>query len=271
MSGVCGTVAGVSTGDPFISDLPHAATIAPLSGDIKRTIGRLAEFGVRAVQFSAAQPGMRPRELDHSARRGINAALQRLELWCSGVDLWIPAEHFIDPQHVDRAMSAMLDAIRLAEDLGRCPVSCTLPLTISDDTPDGAAGAAEAFETIVETADHHGVPLADHRCPVVERDGVSIGIDPPAWQSAGEDPAVAAARYGERLVSARLADLLTTGLRGPVGDAASGRLDVQAYRAALMAAGYRRAVVVDARQWADPWVGLRQSIAAWRQAGQISM
>ncbi len=241
-----------------------AVTIAPLGSDVRRTLTRLHDLGVRAAQFSAAQPGLRPRELDRSARRGLLATLTRLELSCSGIDLWIPPEHFIENENVDRAMSAFLDAIRLAEDLGRCPISCTLPTSITDDE---AAGAVDAFETIVEAADHHGVPIADHRCPSVPRDGVSIGVDPPAWQSSGEDPAEAVAQHGDALVSARLADLLTTGMRGPVGDGQLGRLDVLAYRVALQTAGYERPLIIDARQWPEPWAGVRQSIAVWQRTG----
>jgi hypothetical protein len=36
-------------------------------------------------------------------------------------------------------------------------------------------------------------------------------------------------------------------------------------------AGYERPVVVDARQWIDPWAGLKQSAHAWRRATPAGM
>ena len=46
-----------------------APTLAALGDRPRTAIDRLAGLGFRAVQLSASQPGLRPRELDRSGRR----------------------------------------------------------------------------------------------------------------------------------------------------------------------------------------------------------
>ena len=95
----------------------------------------------------------------------------------------------------------------------------------------------------------------------------SIGCRAPAAGLArDEDPCGAITTLGDRLVSLRLCDLLTSGMRGAVGAGREGRLDVTAYRVAAGVAGYARPVVVDARQWADPMNGVLRSRDAWERA-----
>ena len=234
-----------------------APTLADLGADARRGLDRLARDGFRAVQLSAGQPGLRPRELDQSARRDLVATLRRRELSAAGLDLWIPAEHFIDAATADRAVTVAVATIELAGDLGRLPVSLTLP-------GDEGAGV-EVIDALVARATARGVPLADHARPGCGRDTVGLGVDPVAWLVDGDDPALLGASTGRRLVSARLADLSADGLRRPPG-APGGRLDVTAYRVALTVAGYGRPVVLDLRQWADPMVGLGPARAVWADA-----
>ena len=255
--------------DTFPADNPQtalAATLAPLDTEPRRAFDRLRDMGFRSVQFSAAQPGLRPRDLDGSARRDLAATLRRKDLRPGGVDAWIPPDHLLDPAHIDRAASALLDAIALAADLDRCPVSFTLPAADSDDR---RARLAPVIATIVDRAEHLGVELADHAVPVAVREHVGIGIDPAAWLAVGADPAAAVAQWAGRLVSARLCDLSGTGMRCPSGRPNDTRLDLTAYRIHLGIAGYRHPLVVDARQWPDPWAGLAQSAEAWRNASGI--
>jgi sugar phosphate isomerase/epimerase len=247
------------------SMLELAATIAPLPASPRQTFDRLREMGFRHVQLSAAQPGLRPRDLDRSARRDLLATLRRRELNLSGIDAWISPGEFLDPAKVDRAVAAVIEAIELAADLGRCPVSLTLPARERDSDEDGPALAA-VTAALVEAAQVRDVLLADHVIPVVDREYIGVGIDPAAWLARDEDPAAAVSRHADRLVSLRLCDLLTSGLRGPIGDAQEGRLDVLAYKVAAGLAPAGRPVVVDARQWTDPWAGLRQTHEAWQKA-----
>jgi hypothetical protein len=43
-------------------------------------------MGFRSVQLSAAQPGLRPRELDRSGRRDLLARLSRLQMPAAGLE-----------------------------------------------------------------------------------------------------------------------------------------------------------------------------------------
>lgn len=242
-----------------------APTLEPLaaasdSHDVRSTMDRLAAAGFRFVQLSATQPGLRPRELDKSARRDLIATFRRREVSIAGVDAWIPPQHFLDPVHADRAVSAIKQAIEYASDLGRVPVSISLPTAKDANGGDATAAIVEALGT---HADRFGTALADHAIPFVARSGtpIGLGIDPAAWLAHGDDPAAAVSRGS--LHAARLCDLLTSGLRGPIGDRQQGRLDVLAYKVALSINGFAGPVVLDARQWHDPWAGLRQSKSVW--------
>lgn len=251
--------------------MPLAVTVAPLGSNIRAVLDRLATTSVRYVQLSAAQPGTRPRDLDQSARRDLFSTLRRLELMCSGIDLWIPAEHFAKPDTIDRAVGAMTDALQLAADLGRCPLGCALPRAAESATSgepgvaadDSAMGAV--IETLVDAADRLGVAIADHGLPLGAVPDVGIGIDPAALLANGEDPAATASTLDEPPTAARLCDLYTSGMRGPVGPTQQGRLDLVGYQVGLHVAGYRGPVVIDARQWSEPWSGVAQSVHAWRE------
>ena len=244
--------------------LALAPTLAPLALPPRQAFDRLREMGFRHVQLSAAQPGLRPRELDRSARRDLAATLRRRELGVAGIDAWIPPAHFLDAARVDRAVAMVIEAIELAGDLGRCPVCLTLP---ADDSETGNPALASLVAAVVEPAQRRGVELADHAIPVAAREGIGVGVDPAAWLARDEDPAAAVSRHAGRLVSVRLCDLLTSGLRGPIGDRQERRLDVIAYKVAVSLACPQRPVVVDARQWGEPWAGLRQTVEAWDAAG----
>lgn len=268
---------------------PLAPTLAALPGDPRLAIDRLAELGYRRIQLSATQVGLRPREMDRSARRGLLATLQRREMAPAGLDAWVPARRLTDPAHADRALAALLEAVELAADMGRIPVCVNLPRedAESDDESDdgdsaGVLSIRELLGVLHDRAAHLGVTLANHRVP---REGETegwgaardpddprgLGVDPPAWLAADRDPVDAVTMAGSALASVRLVDLLTTGMRGPVGDRSEGQLDLTAYRVALSVAGYEGPVVVDARQWVDPWAGLAQSAEAWRSATPVGM
>jgi sugar phosphate isomerase/epimerase len=239
--------------DGSLLDKTLAPTLAALPEPPRRALDRLQASGYRAVQLSATQPGLRPRELDRSARRDLAATLRRRELAVAGIDAWLPAEHLRDAAHVDRAAAAVLAAIDLAGDLGGCPLS----LSLADDI-DGAV-----LDALVVRAADRAVALANHAVPPPPLAGVALGIDPAAWLADGGDPVARVVAAGAQVASARLVDLRATGLRGPIGAGADARLDVVAYRAALDVAGYRRPVVVDMRQWSDAWAGLEQTRGVW--------
>lgn len=233
-----------------------AVTIAPLiagkGGEaIKAAIECVADLRVRFAQIGVTSAGLRPRDLDRSARRDLLAALRRRELEPSGLDAWIPPAHFDDAALVDRAANAMEEIIALAGDLGRVPVSLHMP------------PHDEIASRLIERAQRLGVPLADHAIPATGREGCGTGVDPAAHLSQDLDPIAAVHAAGARLAAARLVDLSRSGMRSAVGSGRENRLDVRAYKVALSVNGYRRPVVIDARQWGDPLRGIKQTIAEW--------
>lgn len=238
--------------------LELAPTLADLGSFPKRTMDRLKETGFRSVQLSATMDGLKPRDLDQSARRDLLATLRRHELTLSGLDFWIPTEHFQDPAQVDRAVGATLAAVELAADLDRCVLSMNLPRPGDEDVT-----LSEVLDTIGQAAAKRGVQIADHACPITPRLDFAVGIDPATWLSRDEDLVSAITSNLSRIASARLCDMLLSGMRGPIGSQSDGRLDVEAYRLALSLGSYQRPVVLDARQWLDPWAGLEQTREVW--------
>lgn len=234
-----------------------------LPGDLGARFAWVKEQGYRAVQLNAAEPGARPRELGRSARRDIAAKARRAEVEISGVDLWIPAEHFIEDARADRAMSAACEALEYAAEIvalasagRRAVVSMTLPS--GDEANRELVGAAA--RQIGECAQRVGAVVADFAWPPDARstgEPIGVGIDPAAVIAEGVTSAAkAASRMGERLAAARLTDLSSAGMRvepglGGSGGGKRGRLDVMAYMVALATAGYDGFVVVDLRGVAD--------------------
>lgn len=231
-------------------------------GGARGAIEWAASVGFRQVQLDGAMPGVRARELDRSGRRDLAALLRRLELAPSGLDLWIPPEHFLDPLRVDRAVAATVGAMELAADLaalagggGRGVVSVLLP----ENLP------AEVLEGLVSKAEGIGARLADHRFPPRElaadgRGPIGVGVDPAAVLMAGADPAAVVSRAGAALVSARLSDASTVGRVGP--GAREGRLDELSYVVALGTAGYERSLVLDLRGVGDQEGAMRGVLGA---------
>lgn len=246
-------------------DLPLAPTLQPLGDDPRAGLRAVAEGGFRFVQLSATQRGLRPADLDRTGRRDLNAALRRMELICSGLDSFIPTEHFLRADTVDRAVAAVTSAIELAEDLGRVAVSINLPT----DTQLKEADDSLIIDAIAAAADRCGVSLADHALPIANRDGIGVGVDPAAYLGANEKPDEAVMAHAGKLISCRLGDLLTTGMRGPLGLRTEGRLDVMRYKIALSVAGYQKPVVIDARQWLKPWEGVERTKQVWDRTAAL--
>lgn len=254
------------------SDLNLAPTIRPLSQGIgatpRRAIQSAAGLGFRAVQLDATMPGTRPRELDASARRDLLTTLHRASLSPAGVDFLIPAEHYRDAEHVDRAVSALHGALGLAGDLGRVPLTVNLPMQQAEpQILEELLAAADMFG--VRVAVLHGAeakPLSEWlrgKEPTV----VGAALDPAAMLAAGLDPVEAAQTLGDRLAVARLADTLkgqSDGSRCMVG---GGDLDLQAYRVMVdLAPGRVGPVVLDLSKLGDPVQAAKTALNAWQAA-----
>ena len=244
-------------------DAAGLAPIAPGGERVRGLIGWLARAGARGLRIDATAAGIRPRELDRSGRRDLAALLRRSELAFAGVDFFIPPEHFLKPDMVDRAVSGVLAAIDLAADLaglgaGSVVTRSTSPASVSIVLPEKLA--PDMRRSLSDHALSQGVRLADHAWPIGERDGgsadegeaIGIGLDPATVLSAGADPIMLAAKIGSRLVCARLSDI-GAGAPGSARIApGSGRLDVTAYLATLVTVGYTGHVILDLHGLRDP-------------------
>lgn len=229
-----------------------------LPGDLGAWFAWTREAGYRAVQLNGAMPGARPRDLGRSARRDIAAMARRAEVLISGVDLWVPPEHFVDPSRADRAVTAACECAEFAAEMVEL-ASDGRRAVLSLAFPEAGAGEASMLEAavrqIAERAQRAGASVADHRWPAHDRstgDPIGVGLDPASvLASGGVSPAKAASQMGSRLRAARLSDLTSAGMRAePGGEGA--RLDIMAYMVALSTAGYAGSVVVDVRRLPDP-------------------
>lgn len=216
----------------------------PGSAPTRRALEWAASVGFRHVQLNAAAPDARPRDLSRSARRDLAALLRRLELSCSGVDLWAPPGDFLDHARADRAWSAAGEAAEFAAEIallagGRARLALSLP-------PDERAAAAVA--ALAERSQRHGTRIADYSWPTrwhqqVGGERIGVGIDPAVLLLAGEDPAARLSQAGQLIAGARLTDLSASGRVEP----GSGRLDLTAYLAAIATNPAHEPAVLDVR------------------------
>jgi len=215
--------------------------------------------GFDAVHLNAAAPGVRPRELDRSARRDLAAIIRREGLDLSGADLWLPPEHLLTPAHADRALAALSAAIELIAELStlvrgigtRSPrpvLSTLLPPDLS----------ADALDLLASAAERAGIRIADHAVPPREPNSriepaLAVGLDPAAALSAGLDPAALVSKLGDRLASARLSDVSRTMGGGRViPGSREGKLDLLAYAVALTTAEFDGHLCLDTRSLSSP-------------------
>ncbi len=218
---------------------------APWGGTPRDVIEWAAARGVQRLHLDVTCAGIRPRELDRSARRDLAALFRRLRLTLGGIDAWIPPDHFVDPRHVDRAAAAAVAACDLASELaslGACVQRPAVNLHVAGST------SAAVRTSLAHAAETAGVPIADHQWPPSElqtRGGaLGVGFDPAAVLMAGEtDPCKALVAIARRVVAVRLSDLSSLG-RVPPGE---GRLDVMAYEVAVAPAVPGACLTVDSR------------------------
>jgi sugar phosphate isomerase/epimerase len=230
------------------------------------------ENNARWIQLDATLAGIRPRELDRSARRDLAALLRRSGLGLSGLDLFIPGKHFEDAVTLERALGAVAAACELVDELSRLVdaqrvVSVVLPRTAKrekiaksikansgsapDRGPDSeshAPSGEDEWTRAIGASITSGVRLADHANAESPRiDGVLAGVDPATALLAGLDIMKVVGAAGDRIAAARLSDANELG-RVVVG---TGNLDVLAYLVSLHAARYTSPVVLDLRSLKD--------------------
>lgn len=226
---------------------------------VREQIELAARRQFRAVHLDAARAGVRPRDLDRSARRDLASLLRRSDLVLGGLDLWIPPAHFADPARADRAAEAAILALGLAGELaGLVPGSQP---TVGVTLPRGAGAPGAILDALRGAAERAGSLLADFSLPPTEAEAEfpGFGLDPAAALAIGEDPARLASRRGPALVAARLSDQGGVGRVTP-GD---GRLDLLAYRVAIETAGRCPVVALDLRGVRDHERALEAAREAW--------
>ena len=244
---------------PLSLSLSGLSRDGPWGEGARSAIVWASSAGFRAIQLDAAMPGIRPRELDRSARRDLAAILRRSELALSGLDLWIPPEHFLSAALVARAVEAATQAFGLAAEISTLvggssapAVSMLLPRELPADVLQSLADAA--MRASAEIADHAAEPRPG---PV----SVGIGIDPAALVLAGIDVVSTVSKAGSRLASARLSDASLAGRTAPLSPA--GRVDGSAYAAALSVVAYSRPVVLDLRGVAEQPAAAARALELW--------
>jgi len=212
----------------------------PWSGTPRRALDWALETGAKGVQIDATMNGLRARDLDQSARRDLAAVLRRAGAACSGLDLWIPQNHFADAANQGRAVDAVHDACGLAADLRRLGVIEDVPsisIATLAETPAGV------IDRLALTAEHLGVRIADHRWPNAPAHPIGVGIDPAAILMAGGEPSSVVTKLREPPASARLSDASAIGRCVP----GRGRLKLDEYDVALTIVGYAGWLIADLR------------------------
>lgn len=212
-----------------IAGLHAHAAVGPWQAGVRSSIGWVAESGFRSVHLDASAPEIRPRSLDRSARRDLAATIRRAGLGFSGLDLWIPATKYTNPEHADRAHAALLGAIGLASDLaalvggGTSVVSATLPpsyagLAELGAHADAAGAVIEDFAIPARPAQNEEAEAVDPAPPAV-----CPGFDTARAILRGEGPGKQFAAWSKQLATLRLNDADDTGRRAM----GAGTLDVR--------------------------------------------
>jgi sugar phosphate isomerase/epimerase len=198
--------------------------------------------GITLAVLDARAPGLRPRELDQSARRDIAALAKRAGLQLVGLDLWIPPHHWTDPAHAQRALDAAQAAVELAAQLARHTGATAEPVLTIELPDHDSHRCAPTIAALAQLHALHGVTIADvgpalwsqpsadpaqpdAESPAPAPPGVVLSVDPASEILAGRKLRPQTQRAG----AARLTDATSTGRVEP----GQGRLDLLAYAADL--------------------------------------
>jgi sugar phosphate isomerase/epimerase len=244
--------------------------------NLREVIPWVRATGFAAVHLNAAAAGIRPRDLDRSARRDLAAIIRREGLDLSGADLWIPPEHFTEASNSDRAVTAVQSCIEyIAEIAGlvrgigsaahRPVLSIALPPALADSI----------LLEIAAAADRAGVRIADHTVPLREANqriepAIGIGIDPAALLASGLDPAGQVFALGTRVASARLSDVSRSiGGGRIVPGSREGKLDLLGYSVALATSEFAGHIIADLRSLPQPEAAAAGMLETWRESAVL--
>lgn len=243
--------------------MPLSLSISNISPDPRESISHaatlMASLGQPLIHLDAMLAGIRPRELDRSARRDLASMLKRNGVGATGIDLFLPPQHLAETAHVDRAVGAITSAIELLSELASLGALESKVLCISlPQKP-----LASALTAIASAAQERGVTIADFSLPLASDVPASIrrGVDCAQAIGAGQDPASLIASSAPGAI--RLSDWDGT-RRVPVG---KGRLDTRLTVASASIAAPRVPVVIDLRG-ID---GLASNPKAWESPATLAV
>lgn len=243
--------------------MPISLAISNISPDPRESISHAAtlmsSLGQPRVHLDAALAGLRPRELDRSARRDLASMLKRSGVGATGLDLFIPPQHLAETAHVDRAVGAIASAIELLSDLASLGALESKVLCISlPQKP-----LASALAAIASAAQDRAVTIADFSLPPAfdVPSSIARGIDCAQAIAAGHDPASLIASSAPSAI--RLSDW-DGARRVPVG---KGRLDTRLTVASASIAAPNVPVVIDLRG-ID---GLATNAQAWQSLATVAL
>ncbi|MBL8886704.1 MAG: hypothetical protein JNK16_08585 [Phycisphaerales bacterium] len=249
--------------------MPLSLSISNISPAPRESISLAAalmsSLGEPRLHLDAMLAGLRPRELDRSARRDLASMLKRNGVGATGIDLFLPPQHLAETAHVDRAVGAITSAIELLAELASLGALESKVLCLSlPQKP-----LANALAAIGSAAQERGVTVTDFSLPAASEVPASIarGVDCAQAIAAGQDPASLIASSAPGAI--RLCDWDGT-RRVPVG---TGRLEPRLLVASASIAAPSVPVVIDLRgidglgSNAQAWESAtRQAVKTW-QAG----
>ena len=268
---------------------------------LREVLPWIVGLGCRGVQLSATASGLKPRELDRSARRDLAAVVRRVGLVVSGIDCLVPPEHFAKPEYQDRAVAAVNAACGLASEMtALLPAgypTAAVTVLLHRETP------SDVQEAMANHAEREGCVLCELNWPLLRAgndlspqqsrattratavlgrgNGLAdlseapasdnafapghgpfrMALDPAALLMGGLDPLVLALRMGPRLSHVRLSDVCTAGRIAP--GSPDGRLDLVGYAVALSAAQYSGPLVLDLRTVHEQAAAAEFAVSAW--------
>ena len=256
------------------SDLSLAPTLAPIvrasSNKVATALTNLANLGFHSVQLDATIDGIRPRQLSTRARKDLLALMNRHAITPAGIDAFVPRDHLTDPAQQDRAVSAIHQAITLAADLGRIPVSLALHPT---ETP------SDILCSILQTADATSVPLALHAEDLLpdltsllttqNLPFLGLALDPAAAIAYNHSPLDILNQHAKLIKIVRLSDAAHR-QQGPTRlpiSAPDSSLDLTTFRISADLLPHRLGpIVLDLRQLPNPLQAAAQAKSAWDDA-----
>jgi len=219
----------------------------------------MTSLGEPRLHLDAMLPGLRPRELDRSARRDLASMLKRSGVGATGIDLYLPPQHLAETAHVDRAVSAITSAIELLSELASLGAMQTKVLCLALPLKP----LTTALDAIAAAAQERGVTITDFSLPAASDVPASIarGIDCAQAIASGQDPASLIASSAPGAI--RLCDWDGT-RRVPVG---TGRLEPRLLVASASIAAPSVPVVIDLRG-ID---GLASNPKAWESPATLAV